>query len=105
MAKKLDDMPTESNVSAVIEGNIELIRDCEEKLTNINAKAKKDRAKVNADKNKARKEILGLGITPQALDLTLRFLELNDEDKAECDKGLVMIRRAVGQPMQSDLFE
>jgi len=94
-----------TNASAVIEGNIELIRDMTEALTKQSADNKKKRAKFTSQKNKARKEIYALGISRQALDLALRISELSEEDRQEADKGLVMIRRAIGLPMQGDLFE
>lgn len=67
-------------------------------------KLTKDRSAINAKMNSARKAIKALGIDLDAWRASLRRKEMDPEDRNEFDRSQQECNRALGVPVQADLF-
>jgi len=66
---------------------------------------KKERAEINASIAEVRSRMEAKGIKKKAFDAALRYLEQDEEQREGYDMAYAIARKAVGLPMQGDLFE
>jgi hypothetical protein len=66
---------------------------------------KEQRKKVTAAINSERAQCKAAGVPAAALDLAIRIKEMDPEQRAAHDEGYLIARRAIGLPVQQDLFE
>jgi uncharacterized protein (UPF0335 family) len=80
------------------------LKEIEQLTRNIIALEKK-RDDINADINSDRKKIRALGIDLDAWKASLRRFKMDPDDRDNFDRSRELVDRALGIPVQADLFE
>ena len=66
---------------------------------------KNKRADINAKINEIRMGLEAEGIPRPALDMAMRYLNFDKDKQEGFDLAYSIVREAMGQPLQADLFE
>lgn len=68
------------------------------------AEIKTSREKLNARRAAAVTELIDLGFNKDALDAALKYVNTPEEKRENFDLTYIYARKAMGQPIQDDLF-
>ncbi|WP_422057348.1 hypothetical protein [Sphingomonas sp.] len=79
---------------------ISLIRECTDKIISL----EKQRASINADISAERKRIKASNIDMDAWRAAKRRREMDPDVRAEFDRSQTLCNKALGVPVQADLF-
>lgn len=66
--------------------------------------AKNDRGEVNAQIAAYRAKLANMGIPKKAYDMAARYASMKPEEQKGFDLAYALVRDALGDPMQEDLF-
>lgn len=100
-------MPTKDDTPKVIDLmdlSPENLKVAETAVKNI-IRHEKKRAEINADINAERKTIIALGVPAAALAASLARYKMDPEQREEFDMGRQFVDKALGIPVQADLFD
>lgn len=85
--------------------------DLQEKLNRIEEsfnridQLKNNRAEIQAEIQAAREQIVALGIPKKAFDMACAYSKMDEDQRKGFDTAYAIVRRAIGLPIQADLFE
>lgn len=79
---------------------LEIIHQCAEKIKTLS----EDRKAINASVQAVREQVESFGVSKAAFDMAMRYARMDEEQRQGFDVAYAVVRKALGLPIQSDLF-
>lgn len=68
-------------------------------------KLREDQAAVGQNIQAIRENLQSKGVAKEAVDWTIRYMGWDEDKRKQFDLAFVIVREALGVPLQSDLFD
>ncbi|WP_435310656.1 hypothetical protein [Primorskyibacter sedentarius] len=92
---------TEAENAVDLQEKMNRISECFDRIEQLKDERKQTQAEIQA----AREEIVALGIPKKAFDMALAYSKMDEEQRKGFDTAYTLVRKAIGLPVQAELFD